>query len=718
MTFQLSEFGELLLLDRYAKKDGDGKPVENSLEEVWRRAADWAASAEEPELQQQWSDNFYDALSSGVLVPGGRILAAAGIEGLTPYNCFVIPSPDDSRSGIMSSMERWMEIQARGGGVGVSLETLRPRNARVGGVNGTSSGPVTYANLFSNTTATVIQGGSRRGAAMIMLSDKHPDLLEFIGSKRKSGYIENANISIKISDFFMDAVKLDQPWILEFTDEHGRHYEKVEQASVIWDAIAESAWASAEPGIVFMERVNKESPIGYAVNHVCTNPCGEIPLGPNEVCLLASINHSALVVNGEYDYYGLRKYAARAVRFLDNIIDLAYYPFPENEAAQKRIRRLGIGGMGLADAMLELGIRYGSEESVKFTELVYETSSKAQWEASAYLAKEKGPFPAFDAESHLNTPLAKRMPDHVRDLIKNYGIRNGVLETQAPTGTTSALMNVSSGIEPVFDYVFRRKDRTGTRVLVHPQLKQFLRPEDDIEKLADDPKALAEFFKRLPDHFVSAQTLTPFEHVDVQAAAQKWVGNAISKTTNLPRSYTVQDIKSLYEYAYDRGLKGLTVYRDGSRDEQVLYSLTDKDTMPLDQPLPEILNALRFKIHFPAGNGYVVISEKSPGNPIEMFILLGKSGTSDNASSEALGRMISSLWRHGNLEPKEKIQVVIEQLEGIRGDQEYGFGSRHMTTMSDGVVKALKDYQAVCEKYQDRAVAVYEIEDCFSGDCS
>lgn len=720
MTWELTDFGRLLLLDRYAHKDSNGEPIESELEQVWQRASQWAASAEDgPVLQEMWADKFYEALSSGQLVPGGRILAAAGIDGLTPYNCFVIPSPRDSRDGIMSSLSKWMEIQSRGGGVGVALDSLRPEGARVGGVNGTSSGPIAFANLFSEVTNTIIQGGSRRGAAMIMLDVSHPDVMKFIDAKRTPGMIENANISVKISDAFMEAVKDDAEWVMSFTDEHGREYIEKEQASVIWSAIADAAWTSAEPGVVFMERVNRESPIGYCVNHVSTNPCGEIPLGPDEVCLLASINHHALVSidDGQpaYDYGRLEELAAIAVRFLDNIIDIAYYPFPENEKAQKRIRRLGIGGMGLADAMLELGIRYGSPESVIFTESVYKTASIAEWRASALLAKEKGAFPAFDLSYHLQTPLAMRMPEDVRELIRKHGIRNGVLETQAPTGTTSALMGVSSGIEPIFDYVFRRSDRTGERVLVHPVLKEYMPPGTNWEELADQPAKLEELFSNLPPHFVSTKDLTPEEHVDVQAAAQRWVGNAISKTTNAPKEYTKAQVLKLYQYAYDKGLKGITLYRDGSRETQVLYHVGEDQAPPEDQYLPEVLSALRIKVRFPAGNGYVTISERSVGDPIELFVLLGKSGTGDNASAEALGRMISSLWRHSNLSPQEKVQLVIDQLDGIKGDTPFGWGSRAMTTMSDGIVFALGRYLEYVEQNPSRRVLT--LEECVTGEC-
>lgn len=723
MSWELTDFGRLLLIDRYARKDEEGNPIEDTLEEVWHRAATWAASAEVgPINQDHWFSIFYEALSSGQFVPGGRILAAAGIEGLTPYNCFVIPSPADSREGIMSSLQQWMEIQSRGGGVGVALDSLRPTGARVAGVNGTSSGPISFANLYSEVTNTIIQGGSRRGAAMIMLDVGHPDIMNFINAKRDMSMIKNANISVKISDSFMQAVRDDDEWVMTFTDHAGREYVEKERAQVIWSAIAEAAWASAEPGVVFMERVNRESPIGYCVDHIATNPCGEIPLGANEVCLLASINHHALVVEGPegekfYDFDQLEHLAATAVRFLDNVIDIAYYPYPENEAAQKRIRRLGIGGMGLADAMLELGIRYGSPESVEFTEKVYRTASVAEWTASAYLAKERGPFPAFDQAYHLQTPLAMRMPEEVRNLIREHGIRNGVLETQAPTGTTAALMGVSSGIEPVFDYVYRRRDRTGERIIVHPVLRDYLPPTTNWEALADDPGALEQMFGNLPDHFVNSRDLTPEEHVDVQAAAQRWVGNAISKTTNAPKDYTVAQVKKLYQYAYDKGLKGITIYRDGSRDEQVLYHLSESEIHgPVDsEKLPEVLNAVRFKVRFPAGNGYVMISERSVGNPIELFVLLGKSGTGDNASAEALGRMISSLWRHAALTPSDKIDLVIDQLNGIKGDTPFGFGSRQMTTMSDGIVFALRRYREYVEQNPERRVL--ELEDCVTGEC-
>jgi len=371
--------------------------------------------------------------------------------------------------------------------------------------------------------------------------------------------------------------------------------------------------------------------------------------------------------------------------------------------------------MGVADAMLALGLRYGSNRSVQFVNTIYKQASLGAWAASTELAKERGPFPAFDAEKHLSTPLALQMPPDIRDAIAKTGIRNGVLETQAPTGTTASLMGVSSGIEPVFNFLYRRKDRTGERLIVHPELRKVMPSDTNWDDLADNPERLEEAFAKLPSHFIATQDISPMDHVDVQAAAQRWVGNAISKTTNMPNSATVEQVSELYRYAYDQGLKGITIYRDGSRDEQVLYHVGEDGESVKEEELPEVLNSLRFKVRFPAGNGYVHISERHPGHPVEMFIMLGKSGTGDNASAEALARMISSFWRHTNLSGKEKVDIVMKQLTGIRGDTPYGFGSHHMTTTSDGVVYALGKYLEVLDSLPERQVI--ELEDCFAGDC-
>ncbi|HEX6032753.1 MAG TPA: adenosylcobalamin-dependent ribonucleoside-diphosphate reductase, partial [Tepidiformaceae bacterium] len=406
--------------------------------EAWRRVAD-AVAAHDEDTKDVWSQRFFDLLNDFKYIPGGRIIAAMGTgAGVTAQNCYVLPSPEDSRDGIMNSLREWVEIQSKGGGVGINMSSLRPRGDAVKGVNGTSSGPVNWAQPFAFISKSVIiQGGSRRGAAMIMLDVDHPDVLEFIHAKETPGVLEGCNVSVCISDAFMDAVKRDADWDLKFGD---RVYRTI-PAREIWDAISEAAWASAEPGVYFMERANKEANSGYFETLISTNPCGEQPLGPYGACLLGSFNLDAFMRQDEagawsFDYDSFRTFIPYAVRFNDNVVDLSHYPIDQCRDSQQRIRRMGIGVMGLADCMLKLELRYGSKESIAFTESIFSALRDESYAASVELAKERGPFPEFTSE-YLRRPFIKRLPYDVQQGIANHGIRNCYLLTQAPTGTTS-----------------------------------------------------------------------------------------------------------------------------------------------------------------------------------------------------------------------------------------------------------------------------------------
>src|SRR5438445_5729645 len=564
---QLEGIRQKVFMDRYSLKDPSGQPLEFYPEQTWARVARGIAAVEPTEeLREQWEKRFYEALSGFQFVPGGRILAGAGSgHQVTFYNCYVISSPEDSRQGILDNLKIMTEIMARGGGVGINLSTLRPRGSYIKTVNGTASGPCSWAQLYSVATGDVIQqGGSRRGALMIMLDDNHPDIEEFITVKRTAGKIEHANLSVCISDKFMEAVKEDADWDLIWQGE----VKKTIKARALWDLICKSAWESAEPGMVFMDRYNKLSNTWYYENIRCVNPCGEQGLPPWGVCNLGAINLSAFVKDGRMDYARLAEVSKVAMRFLDNVVDANEYFIEENRVAQLGTRRTGLGTMGLADALIKMQIAYGSEESVPVIERIYATIRDAAYEASSDIAAEKGAFPKFDRNKYMQGQFIKRLPKAIQEKISKQGIRNAVLLTQAPTGTTSLLSGVSSGIEPVYDFAMVRRDRTGEHILYHPLLQAWR------DEHPDEPT---------PTYFVAANDLTPEEHVRVQAAIQYYTDSSISKTVNAPNSHTVEDVQKLYRLAYELGCKGITYMRDGSRVGVLSHIEENKPEQPEQQ---------------------------------------------------------------------------------------------------------------------------------------
>lgn len=433
------------------------RPLETPEQAAWR-VAESVATVEDDDKVVIWRNKFFDAMNDWKFVPGGRIWAAAGNPAeLTYNNCFVIPSPKDSRGGILDSVSQMAEIMSRGGGVGVNISTLRPKKAIVRGVNGRSSGSVSWGALYSYVTGLIEQGGSRRGALMIILEDWHPDIIDFINSKREAGKITNANISIAISDDFMWAVKNDTNWELQFPDTSDPKYDtewdgdlyawsgkkivyKTIKARQLWNMITESAWASAEPGIWFKGQTNKYSNSYYYNTLSCTNPCAEEPLPPNAVCNLGAINLSKFVKDDAVNWDLLGDIVRIAVRFLDDVIDATSYPFPEQETQQKSERRLGLGTMGLADMLIQLRIRYGSPEAIQFVDDLYGFIARTAYLASVDLSIEKGSFPLY-SEEILNSGYMKNMPQIVRDAVQKSGLRNVTILTQAPNGTTATMVN-------------------------------------------------------------------------------------------------------------------------------------------------------------------------------------------------------------------------------------------------------------------------------------
>lgn len=1062
------------------------KPLETDPGQMMDRVAKGIAMIEQtPELQKEWAERFRWLLDDWKFVPAGRILTAAGTDqSLTYYNCYVIPSPNDSRGGIIETLRQMTEIMSRGGGVGINISSLRPRHAYVKGVNGRSSGAISWGALYSFVTGLIEQGGSRRGALMLILNDWHPDVFDFINSKRSAGQITNANISVGVSDELMEAVKADADWNLFFPDTSYEDYDQVwdgdldawvaggrrvihyrtVKARDLWDAIIESAWSSAEPGVWFRERYNKMSNSWYHAPIVCTNPCvtgdtrvytskGLIPaaelfedetdidvvidgrfgsaptarssrvfftgvkpvyrlqtaegyslratadhrimtpegwielgnlkpgdrlhilnrkggfgdegslelgrvlgwlvgdgtvkqdsvalsffgeekrelapafagyvndlvapltnhsrsyrvgvgkvaerdaarvsstrlrriaqayglaerkhqvpevvfrgqeamqrgflqalftadgsfqdggekgdsirLAANALDLLEDVQrllsnfgiasriyrnrHTAdyrqmpdstrglkeywceaqhelviskanmmvfadeigflmdykqvalndyvtrgkrgpyqeyftatvesvvedgveavydlteplthsFVANGivvhncgeqglpafgvcnlgainlakfydakthDVDWDSLEITARYATRFLDNVIDSTPYFFEENREQQLGERRVGLNNMGLAELMIQLGVRYGSDASVAFIDKLYGFLARVIYETSIELAQEKGAFPLLEAEKFIQSGYMQSMPADIREKVLEHGIRNVTLTTQAPTGTTGTMVNTSTGIEPFFSWVYYRKSRLGLHEEQVPLVKEWFDAHPDETDL--------------PDYFVTAMDLSPEEHVKVQAAIQRWVDSSISKTCNVPNSYTVEQVSDLYMYMYDLGCKGGTIYRDGSRDEQVLMLKGDEraegemqskksEAEVVEQvstphkvyPRPKTLSGVTISRKTPFGTAYITMNSDENGCPFEVFITVGKAGSDLQADAEGLGRMLSLQLR--TTAPQNRMQMlrlIIEQLQGIGGARSVGMGPQRVSSLPDVVAAALIEH--------------------------
>ncbi len=717
---RLTEISEKVFIDRYSLKDKKGKPLEKTPEEMWKRVSKATAALEKKEDQKMWAKEFYWAMEDFKYVPGGRILSGAGAGyGVSYYNCFVIPMPKDSRGGILETLKQMVEIMARSGGVGFNLSSLRPRGARVHGVNGFSSGPCNWAELFSVATRDIVQqGGSRRGALMLMLFDWHPDLEEFITVKQDLTKINGANLSVCVSDTFMEAVKKDADWSLVFPDKDDPEYDekwngdldewkalgkkvnvyKVVKARKIWDLIAEAAWKSAEPGVVFMERCNKYYNNWYWNKIYATNPCGEEPLPNWGVCNLGSINLSALVKGdnidrkGRFDFKTLKRLVHAAVRLQDNVIDMDPYVFEGIRKTQlEGERRIGLGTMGLGDALIKLHLRYGSDEALEFIHGVYSLIRDEAYKASVEIAKEKGSFGKFEADKYLQGLFIKELPSDVRKGIKENGIRNSLLLMQAPTGTTSTLANTtSSGIEPVYEFEFLRKSRVGEFIVRHHLYEQWYKNHE---------QEIKEGKVKRPEWFVSANDLSPEDHVRVQGAIQKYVDASISKTVNAPNAHTVEDVKRLYTLAYELGLKGITYMREGSR-QGVLERVDDKkkeekkEEAPKQavKPRPMVVHGSTYRMETPVGHAYITINTDENNEPLEVFINgVGKAGTDLHAMAEGFGRTISLCLRFAShMPPYERVKAVIDQIENIGGGEPFGFGKNRIRSLPDAVAKALR----------------------------
>ncbi|WP_171172731.1 adenosylcobalamin-dependent ribonucleoside-diphosphate reductase [Ruegeria sp. HKCCA0370] len=546
---------------KYRFKQADGTPIDQTVEDSWRRIArDLARAENDP---GHWEEKFYEALEDFKYLPAGRITAGAGTaRQVTLFNCFVMGTVPDSMGGIFDMLKEAALTMQQGGGIGYDFSTIRPRGADVKGVAADASGPLSFMDVWDAMCRTIMSAGSRRGAMMATMRCDHPDIEQFITAKSDPARLRMFNMSVLVTDPFMEAVKADASWDLIFD---GKVYHTV-QARDLWNRIMQATYDYAEPGVIFIDRINQANNLSYVETIAATNPCGEQPLPPYGACLLGSINLARLVVEpfeakARLNEEALQELVATAVRMMDNVVDVSKFPLAEQEAEAQDKRRIGLGVTGLADALLMLGLRYGSDEAARQTERWLHAIARAAYLASVDLAKEKGAFPLFDAEKYLTSGTMQQMDDDVREAIRAHGIRNALLTSIAPTGTISLYAgNVSSGIEPVFAYAYTRKvlQKDGSRTeeeVVDYAVQMWRDKFGDVE---------------LPDYFVNAQTLTPAEHVKMQAAAQKWIDSSISKTINCPEDISFDAFKDVYMQAWDQGCKGCTTYRPNDVTGSVL----------------------------------------------------------------------------------------------------------------------------------------------------
>lgn len=543
--------------------------TDHNIADTWRRVAHALAGAEMSD-QQVWEAMFYNALEDFRFLPGGRILAGAGTgRDVTLYNCFVMGRIEDSLDGIFTALKEGALTMQMGGGVGYDFSTLRPKGTPAQRSGNIASGPVSFMHTWDSMCATITSAGNRRGAMMACLRCDHPDLLEFIEAKRVAGALQHFNLSVLITDAFMQAVEQDHLWSLTFPDndtgEPRVHREL--PARVVWDRIVKSAYDSAEPGVLFIDRINQQNNLGYCETIHSTNPCGEIPLPYYGACNLGSVNlvnlvHQPFTEDATFDIEQLKVIVNTAVRMLDNVIDISCFPLSVQQRVARASRRIGLGITGLADVFLMMGMRYGDHQSLELVDQVMQTVCHTAYRTSIDLAREKDSFPLLNKEAYLAAPFVRDLPEDIRQDIARHGIRNSHLIAIAPAGTISLLAgNVSSGLEPVFDLGYQRHmvvDDGYRTVTVQDFAYRLWRSKQDNTDL--------------PDHFVTARDVSPHTHLEVQSVLQKHVDNAISKTINVPPDLPFEEFCSLYHAAYRIGLKGCTAFRPNPVRGEVLVA--------------------------------------------------------------------------------------------------------------------------------------------------
>jgi ribonucleoside-diphosphate reductase alpha chain len=706
-----------VLEKRYLKKGPDGEPIETVEEMFWRVSVNIAEgdALYNPEADvEATAEEFYKMMASLEFMPNSPTLMNAGRELQQLSACFVLPI-EDSMDSIFEAIKNTALIHKSGGGTGFSFSKIRPSGDIVGSTSGISSGPISFMTVFDAATEAIKQGGTRRGANMGILRIDHPDVMDFISCKEDNTKLNNFNISVNITEDFMNAVEQDAEY--DLINPKNSAVAGSLRAREVFDKIVDRAWKNGDPGIIFIDRINKENPTPHIGEIESTNPCGEQPLLPYEACNLGSINLNRMIkktsgkqdktgksekneAGYEVDWKKLGDMVGKAVHFLDNVIDMNKYPIKPINDMTKSNRKIGLGVMGFADLLIRLGIPYDSEEGVEMGERVMGFIQKAGRTASMDLASERGAFPNYKGSTFEAT---------------GEPMRNATVTTIAPTGTISIISNSSSGVEPLFALAYTRTVMEGTELVeVNPLFKEIMRERgydspEFMKQVAESGTlhGIDEIPEELKRVFVTSHDIAPEWHIKMQAAFQRHTDNAVSKTVNFSNDATVEDVAKVYIMAYNLGCKGVTVYRDGSRDAQVLTRGKDKEKAaaaaetgiekPVEAPLaatiniPKVRGEVAFgvtrKVLTGCGNLYVTINEDEEGQPFEIFTQIGKAGGCVASQSEALGRMTSLALRTG-----VKASEVVKQMRGISCHLPVGYGNVKVTSCADAMAKAMEWY--------------------------
>ena len=661
---------------KYRFQGNENTTEDFTIEDTWKRVAKSVASKEKD--AKLWEKEFYSILEDYKFLPAGRITANAGTEldSVTMFNCYVLNDINDSIEGIFDTVKNAALTQKQGGGVGFDFSSIRPKGSPIQGCGAQASGPISFMQVLDATCRTIMSAGQRRGAQMGVMRCDHPDIEEFIKIKQDGESLRMFNLSVGITDKFIEAVKNNENWELVFEDE----VYKTVRALELWDLIMKSTYNHAEPGFILIDRINNMNNLYYCENIRATNPCGEQPLPAYGACLLGSVNLTKFVkypftVRATVDFDVLEDVVKKAVRFLDNVIELSNYPLPEQGLEAQSKRRIGLGITGLADFFIFMKTKYGSRGSVELAEEIMQKITYTAYQASVDLAREKGAFPLFDAGKYIKGNFIKTLPEDIRNQIGQYGIRNSHLTSIAPTGTISILAgNVSSGLEPVFALHYKRKVRNTT--------------EDDVSEYEVTDYAYREYLKhrkidilddkKLPEYFITTDNIDPTEHLAIQSALQKYIDSSISKTINVPGDYPFEKFKDIYLLAHEKGLKGCTTFRPS---EHISGILVRKDEKKKKEPKqieimarPNILQGTTYKIKTPLAPDalYItindVIEDDGTKRPYELFI--NTKNLQHFSWVVAMTRLISSVFR-----TQSNPAFLVDELKSIY-DPNGGYFSR------------------------------------------
>jgi ribonucleoside-diphosphate reductase alpha chain len=690
-TPNLSKNALTVLEKRYLRRDATGKTLESPAD-MFRRVADTIAAADAVFDKKAdvtaLSNTFYNMMTSFEFLPNSPTLMNAGRKLGQLSACFVLPV-GDSMDEIFDAVKYTALIHKSGGGTGFSFSRLRPANDVVSSTTGISSGPLSFMRVFDIATETIKQGGTRRGANMGILRVDHPDIMNFIMCKADQKQLNNFNISVGLTEKFMQAVENDDEY--ELFNPRDKKPQGTLNARKVFQRIVKQAWENGEPGIIFLDRLNRDNPTPHIGEIESTNPCGEQPLLPYESCNLGSINLGKFVTEGTVDWKKLKETIRNSVHFLDNVIEANSYPLQQIHDMTHSNRKIGLGVMGWADMLILLGIGYNSPEAVKLGKKVMKFINDEGHQASRELGKIRGSFPNFKGS--------------IFDKKGAEPMRNATVSTIAPTGTISIIANASSGVEPLFAISYLRTvmDKN-VMVEVNPYFEQLAKErgfysEELMKRIAEHGTlhGMTEVPADIREIFVTAHDITPEDHIQMQSAFQQYTDNAVSKTVNFPNSATIEEVEKVYMLAYQTGCKGVTIYRDGSRDEQVL-STGKKDAVPLESVLveddkksikrerPKALRGCTHQMQTGCGPLYITINEDKNGL-FELFTTMGKAGGCAASQSEAIGRMVSLAWRSGI-----QARQVIKQLLGISCHCPSGFGDSRVTSCADAVAKAIQNH--------------------------